>query len=111
MRMTAALILTAVLMAVPGTSVNANTVAASTRAAQEDAAFQSWLQALLERIQADPRYRRLPLDTKAQTDAFLAKLHEAYRGSLTHADFVAWADHTYPGHDYEIGVIRGALPR
>lgn len=110
MRMMAAVILTVVLMAAPGISVRADTAAASARAVQNDAAFQSWLQALLGRIQADPKYRRLPLDTAAQTSAFEVKLHEAYRGILSPAEFVAWADHAYPGHAYEIGVIRGALP-
>lgn len=110
MRMIAVLILTVVLMAGQGVSVSADTVAAA-RAAQEDAGFQSWLQALLDGIQADPKYRRLPLDTEAQTIAFEVKLHEAYRGSLAPAAFMAWADDAYPGHAYELGVIRGALPR
>lgn len=97
MRMMSAVILSAVLMAAHGASVKADTVSASVRAAQDDAAFQSWLQALLVRIQADPKYRRLPLDTEARTAAFEVKLHEAYRGSLTPAEFVAWADRAYPG--------------
>lgn len=111
MRMTAAAILAAALMAGPGVPAVAETLAAAAQAAQQDAAFQSWLKGLLGRIQADPKYRRLPLDTEAQTAAFEAKLHEAYRGIVAPADFVAWADRTYPGHAYELGVISGALPR
>lgn len=111
MRTTAAAILTAMLMAGQGVPAFAENLAAAAQDAQQDAAFQSWLQALLGKVQADPKYRRLPLDTEAQTTAFEARLHEAYRGIVSPADFVAWADRTYPGHAYELGVISGALPR
>lgn len=111
MRKTTAVILTAILMAGAAVPAGAENVAAEAGAAQSDAAFTSWLKGLLAKVQADPKYKRLPLDTDAQTTEFEAKLHEAYRGIITPAEFVAWADHKYPGHAYELGVLSGSLPQ
>ncbi len=103
--------LLATLIAGIAPAAMAENVAAEARAAQRDVAFTGWLKSLLARVQADPKYRRLPLDTDAQTEEFEARLHEAYRGLITSAEFTTWADSRYPGHQYELGVISGALPK
>lgn len=91
-------------------AAHAESVSAEARAAMSDPQFVTWLKGLMSEVQADPKYKRLPLDTDAQTEAFEAKLHEAYRGVITRGEFAAWAGKTYPGHSYEIGVISRALP-
>lgn len=107
-----AAILVAIVLAGQATpAARAESVSAEAHAAMSDAGFVTWLKGLMARVQADPSYKRLPLDTDAQTEAFEAKLYEAYRGVITPGEFAAWAGKTYPGHAYEIGVITGALPK
>ncbi len=107
----AASLLAGLLLFGPGPAALAETQAGEVKAAAQDNAFNAWLQTLLQKIRADPKYHRLPLDTPAQTDQFQVKLHEAYRGVITSREFAAWAGKTYPGHDHEIGVITSALPK
>lgn len=108
---TVSLLLSALAVSGPlALSACADNVAVETRAAAQDAEFMSWLDGLLAKIQADPKYRRLPLDTEAQSEEFLARLHAAYRDIITTVEFTAWAAEKYPGHDYELGVITRSLP-
>lgn len=92
-------------------AARAENVVAEFRAVQQDGAFNTWLKALLAEVQADPEYRRLPLDSDAQTEEFEVKLHETYRGVMSKAEFARWVDAKYPGHAYEVGVITSALPK
>lgn len=103
--------LAALLAAGAAPAVQAESIATEYRAVQQDSAFTGWLKTLLAKVQADPEYRRLPLDSDAQTEEFEVKLHETYRGVLSKAEFARWADAKYPGHAYEVGVITGALPK
>lgn len=84
---------------------------ASTRdAAANDPEFVAWFAAVGDDIAADPRYNRMPIDTDAQGSEFSAKLHQAYRGEITEAEFAQWANATYPGHGYEVDFFTQRLP-
>ena len=74
-----------------------------------DQAFQAWLSYLIQTIEQDKRYSRLPLDTDAATAEFTDVLHRLYRGRITDVDFMVWVDARYPGHQYEQFTILKAL--
>jgi hypothetical protein len=71
----------------------------------EDQPFLDWYDGLARAIASDRKYKRIPLDTDAQVNAFVVKLHNLYRGKISEDDFFIWVDMTYPGHDYEQIVI------
>ncbi|HEX7804068.1 MAG TPA: hypothetical protein VF471_15065 [Pseudoxanthomonas sp.] len=77
--------------------------------AARDAEFQAWLSRLVDAISQDRHYSRLPLDTDAATSEFTNVLHRLYRSQITDADFMAWVDARYPGHQYEQFTILKAL--
>ncbi len=74
-----------------------------------DGEFQAWLSQLVETISQDRHYSRLPLDTDAETSEFTDVLHRLYRNQITDANFMAWVDARYPGHQYEQFTILKAL--
>lgn len=108
-RKTTAILLSAAMLVAQGCS--SQTDVQQSMAFQEDPAFAAWLRSLLQKVQADPEYKRLPLDTEAQSAEFEAKLHQLYRGQISKAAFSSWLNTTYPGHAYELGVILGALQK
>ncbi|QPC43461.1 hypothetical protein HW532_12615 [Kaustia mangrovi] len=71
----------------------------------QDATFMSWLAGLDNAVDQDPKYRRIPLDSPAQTNEFAAHLHDLYRGRTSEAEFRSWVNSRYPGHAYEQNVI------
>ncbi len=66
-----------------------------------DQAFLDWFSGLGKAIEGNKKYKRIPLDTDAQANEFVVKLHNLYRGKIKDVDFFVWVDMTYPGHDYE----------
>lgn len=78
----------------------ANQVTSAAEAAR-DAEFQAWLSQLIDAISQDRHYSRLPLDTDAEATEFTGVLYRLYRNQITDADFMAWVDARYPGHQYE----------
>ncbi len=85
--------------------------ATATGDAATDSEFAAWNRTLMIQVEADPWYRRLPIDTDAQALEFETRLHEAYRKQISAADFTAWANRRYPGSGYEIAFIAERLPR
>lgn len=79
-------------------------------AAETDKPFNSWLNTLLTQVKADPKYRRLPLDTEAQEEEFMVWLHNAYHHRVTKEEFSAWVNSQYPNHQYEVSFIVSRLP-
>lgn len=79
-------------------------------AAATDGEFMAWFSRLGDEIAADPNYHRMPIDTPAQEDEFGSKLHQAFRGEITRAEFAQWANATYPGHAYEVEFFTRRLP-
>ena len=79
-------------------------------AAQQDTSFTTWLDGLLVQIKANPKYDRLPINSKAQEDQFLVWLHDAFRGQISKHDLMRNINSTYPGHEYETSYIVSRLP-
>lgn len=79
-------------------------------AAVEDKQFYSWFNNLTDQIKADPKYKRIPIDTKAQSNEFLVWLHDAYRKKITKHEFTQRVNSTYPNHEYETSFIVSRLP-
>ncbi|HYG46247.1 MAG TPA: hypothetical protein VEA17_25240 [Bordetella sp.] len=79
-------------------------------AAGMDKPFNDWLDTLVSQIKADPKYKRLPLDTTAQQEEFTVWLHNAYHHRITKQEFASWMDGQYPGHQYEVAFIIARLP-
>ncbi len=75
-----------------------------------DKPFQDWLDTLVNQIKADPKYKRIPLDTSAQQEEFTVWLHNAYRKRVTKQEFASWVNGKYPGYQYEVGFITARLP-
>lgn len=72
--------------------------------------YSEWLVAVSKAAAADPRYNRIPLDTDAQTKAFMELTHRLYRKQISADQYRAEVNSQYPGHDYEIGFIISRLP-
>ena len=79
-------------------------------AAGMDKPFNNWLDTLVTQIKADPKYKRLPLDTEAQQQEFTVWLHNAYHHRVTKEEFSAWVNGQYPNHQYEVSFIVSRLP-
>lgn len=79
--------------------------------ASQDKPFYQWLTVdLINRIKANPRYSRLPLDSEAETDQFTGWLHALYRERITPDQFKQTVLGSYPGHEYEVDFIISSLP-
>ena len=83
----------------------------TTQAVEQDREFMAWYRQLTQDSLADPHYKRLPLDTTAQTDEFAAWLHAAYRHTISAREFGQRVERRYPGYYYEIGFITERLPQ
>ncbi|HEY9321719.1 membrane-bound lytic murein transglycosylase B [Achromobacter deleyi] len=79
-------------------------------AAVDDQPFNAWLNNLVDRIKAEPNYKRIPIDTKAEEDQFLVWLHDAYHHRITRQDFAAHVNGRYPNHQNEVAFIVSRLP-
>ncbi|ADP17071.1 putative lipoprotein 10 [Achromobacter xylosoxidans A8] len=79
-------------------------------AAEVDKPFTDWMNQLLGQVEANPNYRRIPLDTKAQQDQFLVWLHDAYRHRITKQEFTSRVTSQYPGHQNEAAFVASKLP-
>ncbi len=54
-----------------------------------DNAFLTCYASLGDMVKADKRYKRIPLDTEAQANAFTTQLHKLYRGQINDVAFYA----------------------
>jgi len=79
-------------------------------AAVEDKQFNAWFDNLVNQIKADPKYKRMPLDTKVQQNEFLVWLHDAYRKKTSKQALTQKINSAYPGHAYEASFIASKLP-
>ena len=79
-------------------------------AANHQQGFNEWITAVSKEAGADPRYKRIPLDTDAQVKSFMALAERLYVRSMSPEDFRQAVSAEYPGHEYEIGFIISRLP-
>ncbi|TPE63915.1 hypothetical protein FJQ54_03475 [Sandaracinobacter neustonicus] len=96
-----------------GLMVLAGTLAAPLaplQASDANLAYNEWLIALGKAAAADPNYKRIPLDTPAQTKAFTDLTHQLYRKQIDADQYRAAVLAQYPGHEYEVGFIIAKLP-
>jgi len=76
-----------------------------------DPEFMAWYTQTGMEIEADPNYKRMPIDTPEQVETFSARLYQAYRGEITVAEFAELTNATYPGHAYEVAFFTARLQR
>lgn len=94
------------------TLMSAHTTAAELPANIEaDKGFMACYTSLADMIKADKRYKRIPLDTEEQANAFVVELHKLYTKQITDVAFFTWMAMNYPGHDYEQVVIEEHVKR
>ena len=79
-------------------------------AAEADKPFMDWLEKLMQQVQANPNYRRMPIDTQVQKDQFIVWLHDAYRHRISKQEFARRVNAAYPGHQNESAFIVSKLP-
>jgi|SRR5690606_819274 len=79
-------------------------------AAEQDKQFISWLDSLLNQIKNNPKYDRLPINTKNQEKQFYTWLNDAYHKRISKHDFMRNVNSTYPNHEYETAFIVSRLP-
>lgn len=95
------------LPAMQGCATNANP---RVTAAVEDEPFYAWFNRLLDQVKADPNYKRMPIDTKADEEQFLIWLHDTYRHRMTKQEFADLANGRYPNHHNEVAFIVSKFP-
>ncbi|HEI8868177.1 hypothetical protein [Serratia sp. AKBS12] len=79
-------------------------------AAVEDKPFSIWFDKLVRQTEQDPIYKRIPIDTTAQSKEFLLLLHDTYRHRITKQAFSQRVNTQYPNHQYETAFIVARLP-
>lgn len=79
-------------------------------AAVDDQPFQAWLNGLVSQIEANPQYKRLPLDTTESRETFLVLLHDTYHHRVSKEEFSRRVNSQYPGHQYETSFLVSRLP-
>lgn len=79
-------------------------------AAVEDKPFYSWFNKLVSQIEKDPTYKRIPIDTTAQSNEFFVLLHDTYRHRVTKEEFSHRINTQYPNHQYETAFIVARFP-
>jgi len=77
----------------------------------DDPAFMGWLRNVTDRLKSDPYAKPLPMKGKFENEAFLTRLHDAYRKRTPRDAFTTWFNTQYPGFLYEGSVISEQLPR
>lgn len=79
-------------------------------AAVEDEPFYAWFNSLLDQVKANPSYKRIPIDTKADEEQFLIWLHDTYRHRMTKQEFAELVNGRYPNHRNEVAFIVSKFP-
>lgn len=95
------------LPTIQGCATNANP---RVTAAVEDEPFYAWFNRLVDQVKADPNYRRIPIDTKADEEQFLIWLHDTYRHRMTKQEFADLVNGRYPNHRNEVAFIVSRFP-
>jgi len=103
--------LPAVFIIILSTIIGASSYADPLNEGINDKPFYEWFTALTKRVQADPNYHRIPLDTDDQTQQFLGFLRQLYHREITGAQFAQLVNTLYPGHQYEANFIIKSLPQ
>lgn len=89
----------------------AGQAAATPGTAMHAQSFDDWVTVtLVEAIEADPKYHKIPLDTRPAAEEFGAWMLAMWMQRITPADFKQRVDRKYPGHDYEADFIVAHLP-
>lgn len=85
--------------------------APSYRLAARAQSFDDWVTVTLaDKVKADPKYRRIPLDTKPAAEEFGAWMLELWSQQITADEFKRRVDRKYPGHEYEVYFIIANMP-
>lgn len=103
-------ILMACVLAMPAMQGCATSSNPRVTAAVEDEPFYAWFNRLLDQVKADPNYKRMPIDTKADEEQFLIWLHDTYRHRMTKQEFAELANGRYPNHRNEVAFIVSKFP-
>lgn len=83
---------------------------AAVMTAVEDKAFNDWSNNVIKQIEADPKYKRIPIDTTEESADFIVLMHDAFRKKISHKMFFQRVNARYPDHQYEISFIVSRLP-
>ena len=80
------------------------------KSVSNDAGFMALLKSSSEKIEKNPNYRRIPIDTKEQRDHFLTLYHQAYQKKITKEEFIQKMNAKYPGYSKSIQWNADQLP-
>ena len=73
--------------------------------------FNEWVTTtLVDKVKADPHYKRIPLDTQPAAEEFKGWMEALWLQRITPDEFKRDVERKYPGHDYEADFIIAALP-
>jgi len=103
-------VLTALVLGGPLLQGCASTADPRLSAAVDDKPFYAWFNNLTSQVQADSKYKRIPLDTPEQSSEFMGWLHDAYRHRITKQEFAERVRNRYPNHEYETSFIMSRMP-
>ena len=76
----------------------------------EDADFLYWYREMISASDANPQYRRIPINSPSGQKAFNDLLENAYFGRITTEQFVQTATGWYPDSETSIRIIASFLP-
>lgn len=65
---------------------------------------------LVDKVKANPRYKRIPIDTQAAADEFRDWMRALWLQRISPDEFKRMIAQKYPGHDYEADFIVANMP-
>lgn len=84
----------------------------SSSVASDNSAFNNWLNSAVEKIQqSSPNYRRIPIDTDKQVNAFTEVSYKFYKKEITKAEFIQRMESQYPSYSVSIKTLADALTK
>ena len=76
----------------------------------EEADFLFWYREMITATDANPNYRRIPINSPSQQQRFNQLIEAAYFGQITADDFVRTATSWYPDYETSIRIIASYIP-
>jgi hypothetical protein len=84
---------------------------ASTGAMATPTGFDQRMHAMTQQVNADPNYRKLPLDNKVDREWFYYQTEALYAHKITKDQFVSEGGKRFPGYEASLSEIADAMTK
>jgi hypothetical protein len=106
------LFITALLFTACSSSLDSS-IKAATKDANDPAvtkAFEGWFYKVIDDVKANPNYKRIPLDTKADQDWYLSLMFTAWDKKISKEEFVKDGLKRFPDYKESFEFVANKMP-